>query len=1085
MSARRGPLTGAAVLAAVTGAMAWSAVAGPSAPTIRPAVFGGSLVLADDRPLTVIDLATASVTVRLQDVDSRVGAANYGDVQPVPVAGGTFLVNRSTGTFNFLDPDNYVVDAAGPGVALGPLRGLSGAEGLAAGSGAWILRSAADSTATLVDRGAVAAAASGRPAVLPGYAAVGGRVELRSGSAVVSGADLWVLVDRLDGCRLERIGSQGAYKMGATGAPCARSALEAVAGGVAWALPGRIRFFAPAERASIALRSLRGDTRFVPVTGAGSEAWFLCRGRRAWSLVGWRPAGAVTGPFDLARLDPSSDPAPPAVAGGLLYTFDRHGTGQPPLWAVNLDGGRMTPVDGAPAYPRRSAAEEDSFAAGEVMADGPRVVFNNPQSLEALVVFTDGSHRPVVVDKSQAVTVSTVGPADLDVTAAAPSRAPSRAPAPPPVPPVQPVSPEVACADTTQKPYAPAVTSVVPSSGGALVTWSYQLLDPTDCEPGSWAVQVVDVSGGPQPSPGVRVVEGQQQILFTGLRPATTYRVTVSAYINSQSTPSAPVAFTTAARGPDAPLSVTTTADGQGDWIVSWVPCTEAFDARCVVPADRWSVIGSACGGSYVGLPPTVSVPGGQHRVLIRGDPLGLLGDSLTFSVEGFLGSGLAGDPASDHSCTEAWRPADPSAIQLTAETAPSAGTVTATLRVDTTGDPVEAFGALPGRTDFLYRVGERTVGPTTRPEATFAGLDPGLQYVPTVAVYPAGHPGAEVTVAGEPFSQTLAWPVDLEAGTTVTASVGPDPNEGSIDLAFPSDLPSGPLSATQAELVCGSTAVAEPDQPVSSGRVGYPVDLVHYGGRCSISLTLADAADPDPYGGPSPELTAPFAIGTQPGYTFDASVAGDCTHAYRCGPLGEPWQVEVRYTGTGPLGAGGDWSISAALDSSGPRSADPCATAEQLPGPAFPALVELPASCPDVSRARITVSYTYLGRVLHADAGNPAGAPPPATLPPAPTTTTTTTTTPCSTTTTSPSSTTTTTRPASTTTTTVVPATTTTTARVASFGSASTTPGPCGVSAAELAADSRHGPPLGAGWAWALVALGSVGLSLLVRRKS
>ena len=50
------------------------------------------------------------------------------------------------------------------------------------------------------------------------------------------------------------------------------------------------------------------------------------------------------------------------------------------------------------------------------------------------------------------------------------------------------MNPNVTCANTTQKPYAPQITSVVPVGVG-LVAWSYQLLDQQDCEPDSWSVR--------------------------------------------------------------------------------------------------------------------------------------------------------------------------------------------------------------------------------------------------------------------------------------------------------------------------------------------------------------------------------------------------------------------------------------------------------------------------------------------------------------------------------------------------------------------------------------------------------------------
>ena len=85
----------------------------------------------------------------------------------------------------------------------------------------------------------------------------------------------------------------------------------------------------------------------------------------------------------------------------------------------------MIPVAGQPTYPAASAAEKASFQGAQVVVAGPRVVFNNPGSLLAVVVFTDGSHAPVIVDKRSAVVVSATGPA---VSTPPRSRQPGRVP---------------------------------------------------------------------------------------------------------------------------------------------------------------------------------------------------------------------------------------------------------------------------------------------------------------------------------------------------------------------------------------------------------------------------------------------------------------------------------------------------------------------------------------------------------------------------------------------------------------------------------------------------------------------------------
>ena len=76
-----------------------------------------------------------------------------------------------------------------------------------------------------------------------------------------------------------------------------------------------------------------------------------------------------------------------------------------------------------------------------------------------------------------------------------------------------------------------------------LVEWTYHLLSEQDCLPRTWSVTVTALGGAPQPLRPTQVVNGQQQLLFTGLRPGTDYQVVVTAYINSQSTESEPREF--------------------------------------------------------------------------------------------------------------------------------------------------------------------------------------------------------------------------------------------------------------------------------------------------------------------------------------------------------------------------------------------------------------------------------------------------------------------------------------------------------------------------------------------------------------
>ena len=1001
---RGGSIAGVIAVVALLAGLFWAGASGRAATAAHPRIFGGSLVLEDQRPLTVIDVARAEVTVRLQGIDAQVGALSYGEVQAVPVSSGTLLVDRKTGTFNLLGRDNYVVDVAGPGVGLGTLRGSTAAGALPTGASAYIIRYGPRSTVSLVDESTVLAGAKqetqalGKPGVVTprGFADLAGQVSDQPGSAAVdtSTGNLWVLVARGSACEVVELRPSPTARQGLVAddrasfsVECAKAAVEAVRGTVAVATPGQLRVFASSRAAghTVRLEATAHAVGFLPVTGATGELWFLVRSQAGWSVAGVDPKGKTAGPAALPRFGPAAQPATPAVSGGDLYTLDQASDGQPELWRIVPFTGAMAPVRGEPAYPARGPTEKASFQGTQVIVEGPRVVFNNPGSLLAVVVFTDGTHSPVVVDKSAAVSVSAAGPSDIGVTAPAPgqNQPPTTLPGEPP-PSVQPVSKQVTCATTTQKPYSPQITSVTVSSSSALVAWSYELLDQTDCEPDSWSVRVTALSGSHQPQAPLQLVNGQSQLMFTGLRPATTYEAVVTAYINAQSTPSPPATFTTAARGPDAPTSVSTVSDGKGNWVVSWAPCAAA---DCYVPADTWNVIGSACGASFVGQPPIVQVPGNQTSVVISADPLGLLGDSMSFSVEGSLSSGLLGSPTPDRACTQAWRPPDRNFIGLDGSGEPSGQTISATLAVTTSEPPVEAFGS--GSTQFVYQVGGNTVGPTSATSVTVSGLAAGGTYVPSVTIYPSGHPEASVTVTGRPFSKNLIWPADLSLSVQPTVDPS-NPNQGAIQLTF-MDLPPGSMSAS-GTFTCGSTQSPQFQGPLTDGALKVPMDLVAMGGSCRVTAAVSDQ-DPTVYGRPSDPISQPFSIGTQPDYSFSAAIPQSCQQS-----LCVPQQVEIQYTGQASLDRGGAWKITTKSKGLGAGVADPCADSVSLPAPpSFPYSLELPTQCIDPSEIDVAVSWMYLGTTTTDDLGAPSGKPPPP-----PSTTTTTTTPPSTTSTTS-----------------------------------------------------------------------------------
>ena len=408
------------------------------------------------------------------------------------------------------------------------------------------------------------------------------------GGVSVSDGNIWLLASNGGKCRVVELTPTPQQRQGLTASrhstlqtSCADAALESYSGTVALASPGRVELFEPDPVVkNIKVPGTLHASAFLPVEGAAGEIWFLARLPTGWSVFGVSTDGQLSAPRPLKAFGPDAAPVVPGYSAGRLYTLDQAQPGQPTLWSIDPGTGAMTPVNGAQQYPAKSVTEKANFHGAEVLVDGPRVIFNNPESLLAVVIFTDGSHAPVIIDKSNAVVVSAVGPGDLNVhvkpekpkppsqqpTVTAPTTTPTTV-----APPItQPVTQQAGCAASTEKPYAPQVSYVAAADESVLVEWSYHLLSEQDCLPRTWSVSVTALGGSPQPTRPTQVVNGQQELLFGGLRPGTSYQVVVTAYIGQQSTASGPENFVTTANGPAAPALVTTRTDGHGAWVVSW-----------------------------------------------------------------------------------------------------------------------------------------------------------------------------------------------------------------------------------------------------------------------------------------------------------------------------------------------------------------------------------------------------------------------------------------------------------------------------------------------------------------------------------
>ncbi len=350
-----GALAGVVIIALVVGGIVWAAATGKAPASQKPKIFGGSLVLDDYRPLTVIDLATGEVTVQLEGVYAQVGATNYGDVQAVATEDGTTLVNRRTGTFNMLGNDDYVLGPTNNGISLGGLPGASRAAGFSDGSSTYILRYGPTSTVSLVDSstavaGAQALATRSAHTVRPlGFVHVTSRLANVPGGATVNKGHLWVLASAGENCQLvqvtptpQHLEGLSATRRSALQTACSTAALESSAGTVGLMMPGRVELFEPhGVVKDVNDPATATATAFMPVEGSDGELWYLARLPSGWSVVGVNPNGQVTSPLALRAFGPDAQPAVPAFSAGRIYTLDQAQPGQPTLWTINPGTGAM------------------------------------------------------------------------------------------------------------------------------------------------------------------------------------------------------------------------------------------------------------------------------------------------------------------------------------------------------------------------------------------------------------------------------------------------------------------------------------------------------------------------------------------------------------------------------------------------------------------------------------------------------------------------------------------------------------------------------------------------------------------------
>ena len=936
-------------------------------------LFHGSVFLSYQLGPVAVDLASGKPTLQLVNADQQVGITGSEVLNTVPLADHTLLLNSSTGEFNMVDNNGFIVKHDGSGVPLTKRAGPTAAEGIDAGSGeAYIVRTGptGGTDVYLVSQPTVESAVNAtgpvRPRAsgsmpLPGSTAPGG--------AASANGDLWLLVggsgtdglrtirqlrvpaDSSSGATLlasdhGRVDGSAAIGTAATGVGGADSAVVGVAS------VSRIDLFAPGSSDRTATyKAPAGVDTVLPVSNQSARLAFLMHGTAGWYLVGVNVDGThVQPPTRLRGIPADADLAAPAASNGDMYTIDRS-TGA--LYEIGYDAS-VGPVPGRAFYPVVAKVEEPDYRDAYVLARGPRVVYNSPTHSNALMVFTDGTFPPRTITKPNAVRIDAAGGAEALTRSNLPVGQPNPpkpgAPKPRPVN-VQPVNPRLNCHTAAVKPHIPLVTSAVPGSRTVTLSWRYPLISPQDCIPSTYVVTVKLVDSSAPDPPGSVRIQSQTGATISGLFPSTDYQVTVTAYIRGEGTDSLPAFFTTGEEGPEAPTNVSVIADSSGDWNLDWDSCGTI--AQGCVPAQSWTVTPSFCDHRGVSAPPaaiTVTADPTSKRqptTIYHGND-DLLGRGLRFQVQGTGTEGQAGAPSALSPCVYSWSNPVAADISVQASTPPqtagSNDTTTTIARVTFAGNRTHDLGGVGGTLTYqLLEAGTviDTVGPTGDASVTLTGLRAAVRYQVRVLVSPPQHPEVIVPVGPVDVVPAIAaWPALLVDQPTFDAPPG---LSGTLHVRFTfpvgTDTRGETFDLVNSELVCGggntamnltATDVA-PDEDMT-----FPVDRATYRGPCTVALQLAQnpgtATDPPLYGaGTSAARTSPIVQIDPPSITS----TGNDFAAQWAGTNGNP-NVIVSYHGNDDLSGARNWQIALT------RGGDTCGTTSSAP----PATIDVQKDC-------------------------------------------------------------------------------------------------------------------------------------------
>ncbi len=798
-------------------------------------LFFGSLFINDDTSPVAVDLASGKPSVRLNNAFKAVSARRTGDVDVVALAGATLMLNPGTGEFNMVDESGFIVKPTGGGVVLPALPGALSASAVPAGDSAYIVRSAPTRAAVyLVNQATVAAAIGpGAKAKARASAAMSHPVVTAPGGRASADGALWVLTGTGDTHTVTRLSVPFGSNAGVTLTAARRGRVHGVAalgsatrntdgtGDEVMALASNRGFDVyrgNGARTHLPIKPPAGTDRIVPVTNAEGTLSFLYHGDGGWSVVSARADGSGQASVrPIPALGGGLDLVTPAQSGGRLYTTARNGTGA--LWQIDALGSAQ-PIAGAATYPH-PAQEPLDLQGMQVEARGSRVVFNTRGNFKALVVFSDDSRPPRVIDKHSAVQIDANGAASLGTgSKQKPDKARTPARQQPPRKPTtqrrHTLDNKLSCKTTTQQPHIPAVQLIERGSRSAQLRWTYPLLDPQDCAASTYtiAVKLIDGSNAP-PAPASVTVQGTDGVNLTGLFPNSRYQLIVTAYLNGKGTASTPVEFRTSAEGPAAPTGLRTSVDSGGNWTVSWNSCGPVLTG--CIPTASWRIIAGFCDGAGLSSPPaTRQLPGdptqhGFSYTYLGGD--GLLGRGLSFQVEGVGADGIIGTPSTQGRCLRSWTPPVAANISVQASAPPPTTAQSTTLTIATVhfaAGQDHDLGGVGGHVRYELLSGDSvitTVGPTTDDSVTLSGIRPGRRYQVAVTAIAPGHPNSTARIGPVDVEPAIAtWPdPSLSASfQNVSAATG----TLSLTVTFPpgTNTRGETFDLVDARLTCGNS---------------------------------------------------------------------------------------------------------------------------------------------------------------------------------------------------------------------------------------------------------------------------------------